>query len=336
MFAKKLAIFVLAISICHSFSVFSHENTNYEIFSHSDAYRVHVAEILYHLQERFPSLKDPQKYDDALELIVQIRCKELENPTKYQFVSSQDSRYFAYQVIAKEVYNALNESNFKNLKFLRYPTNTLAKTPDEFFALYPIFKISNTSTAECFDALPDVSYQLLSASFSIDTYVPADSALFVFLSGKGISQWFNTKEESLYHETFIQNVSAIFDNAGINQKQYQPYLESLINASPRTNEGIINQIFIPRENISNYLYVATPGGFFNVERNIDIDQTIEDFQKMRFTNFILKKNFQVRIIAGSLFDEDVTIYRYTLIPKNEQKSYRKFVKDTIHRILNCP
>jgi hypothetical protein len=129
------------------------------------------------------------------------------------------------------------------------------------------------------------------------------------------------------------NVSMIFDSAGIEKSVYQPYLRQLIDMAPKTNEGIINQIFLPIENIENYLYIASSCGFLTT-KNTDIHQTIAHFQKVRFDNFILKENMQVRLVIGSLFDENIHIYRYTLIPKNEQESYKNIVKTIIQKMLN--
>ena len=338
MFNKKLVLFLFIFINFHNSNVYSVENRdNEQIVAQVKYYNAYIKEILSQLQSTFNFLEDSKNCEDILQLLVQIRLKELEYPNKYQFVTAQDSRYFAYQVIAKELYEAINGEYFSNFEFLRYPSNILIKNPEEFFYKYPLLK--NRSNAieinpYYFDALPEISYQLLSASFSIDTYVPADSALFVFLYGKGISEWFNTKEEHLYHEKFIQNVSALFDSTGIDNEIYQPYLNELLDAAPKTKEGIINQIFLPIENIEDYLYISSSGGFLNTEKHTDIHQTIATFQKVRFTNFKLKENMQVRLIIGSLFNKNVNIYRYTLIPKNEQESYKELVKKVIQQMLN--
>jgi len=335
MFIKKIVLFLFVFILFHNFKICSIENRSHEQrISHIHGYKAYLEDVLNHLQHNFNSLTNAKKHEEILQLIVQIRLKELEHLNKYQFVSAQDSRYFAYQVIAKELYEAINGENFQDFEFLRYPSNTLAKNQEEFFKMYPFLKNKTYRTnPDHFDGLPEISYQLLSASFSIDIFVPADSALFVFLYGKGIAEWANTKDEYRYHEKFIQNVSAIFDSAGINKKMYQPYLKQLIKAAPRTNEGIINQIFLPPENIEDYLYVSSSCGFLNIEKNNNIHQTIASFQKSRFTLFNLKENIQVRLIMGSLFDKNVNIYRYTLIPKKEQESYKKLVREIVQRIV---
>lgn len=335
MFNKK-SIFIFFIFICfQSANVSSFENRSYQQnFTQCKSYNSYIEDILNHLYGKFDVLDNSKNRQQILQLLVQIRLKELEHPDKYQFVTAQDSRYFAYQVIAKELYAALNGENIPNFEFLRYPSHALIKDPEEFFRKYSFLKNRSARTnPDWCDALPEISFQLLSASLSADTYITADSCLFVFLYGKGIAEWSNAKEDHPYHEKFLQNVSAIFNSAGIQRRIYQPYLRQLVEAAPRTNEGIINQIFLPIENIEKYLYISSCGGFLNSEKNVNIHQTIAEFQKIRFNNFRLKENMQVRLIIGSLFSKDVYIYRHTLIPEREQEIYRKHVRQIIQQML---
>lgn len=335
MFKKNLFLILFVLFTSQNSNICCAETkADDQIISQVCDYNLYVEELLIQLKSKFCFLEDLKRREDIAKLLIQIRFKELEYSNKYQFVTAQDSRYFAYQVIAKELYETLNGKSYQNFEFLRYPCVDLTRNPEDFFKKYPFLKNkSKEIDPDYFDALPEISYQLLSASFSIDTYVPADSALFVFLYGKGISEWFNTKEEHLYQEKFSQNISAIFDSAGIEKRTYQPYLRQLIDMAPKTNEGIINQIFLPIENIGDYLYIASSCGFLST-KNTDIHQTIAHFQKVRFDNFVLKENMQVRLVIGSLFDKNVNIYRYTLIPKSEQESYKKIVKAVIAQMLN--
>lgn len=119
------------------------------------------------------------------------------------------------------MYQTLNGESYQDFEFLRYPSVDLTRNSGDFFKKYPFFKNkSKEMDPDYFDGLPEISYQLLSASFSIDTYVPADSALFIFLYGKGISKWLNTKEKYFYQEKFFKNILLVFDNAGIEKKIY--------------------------------------------------------------------------------------------------------------------
>lgn len=306
------------------------------IFSEISAYSHYMEEVLQKLEPYFDCLADPNNRNEIVELFLQIRLKELDHTKSYQIITAQDSRYFAYQVIAKELYVARNGGECLNdFEFLRYPSENLIKSPKVFFQSYPCLKNrSEEVSSDCIDTLSEISYQLLSGSLSIDTYIPADSALFVFLYGKGLAEWSNCKDEVLYHEKFLQNVSTLFDSAGIKKDVYQAYLHNLLEAAPKTTHGIINQIFLPVSSIENYLYMSSAGGFLNEEQNNNISQTMEVFQKLRFNDFLLKESYQVRLIAGALFDGHVNIYRYTLIPIEEQKSYRLLVKDLIHKMLD--
>jgi len=126
----------------------------------------------------------------------------------------------------------------------------------------------------------------------------------------------------------------LFESAGLPQLAYEPYLEKLINAAPRTEQGIINQIFLPKENIERYLYFSMSGGLLHPEQNRNIHATIQKFQQDRVSpSFDSKKNVQVRILAGSLFEEAVEIYRYSLIPKQARKAYEQFVEEVLQAIL---
>lgn len=267
--------------------------------------------------------------------MIKLRLKELENTDKYQVVTAQDSRFFAYQIIAKHLYEIIFQEEFENFEFLRYPHKGLLKSPEDFFKEYPDLKNSKVKNPKVLDLLPEISRQLLSCSLSMETNTPADSALFVFIFGKGISEWSNSKQEDVYNAKFVQHIAELFESVGITQSAYEPYINELVDSAPKTNEGIINQIFFPKENIGNYLYFSISGGFLHPEQNTEIHATIAKFQESCLnSDFDAKKNIQTRVLVGSLFDRNVTIYRYTLIPEQEQENYKKLVKEIIKNIFN--
>jgi hypothetical protein len=306
-----------------------------------EIYVNHVQKCLDELEAKFPNLQQPYKRRKILNLLKEVRLKELENRGKYQVLHAQDSLFFAYQVIAKHLYEALilgyNKEEVPNFEFLRYPHPDLLKNTDEFFQKFPGL-IRNMKVADqSLDANPEISLQLLSVSFSMEYYVPVDSALFIFVWGKGISEWSSAKTEEIYKEKFKLHLKELFESAGIASHAYEAFLDLLIERAPKTDEGIINQIIFPKEKVGDYLYLAKPLGFLDQGPNEKIDIVLEEFQQNRLKtgdDFDHRMNLQARFIAGSLFNKDITIYRYSLIPEDVQEEYEKIVEETIHRILS--
>lgn len=307
-----------------------------------DIYISNIQRGLDYLQEKFSYL-EIQDREKIIELFIKLRLKELENFNYYQVITSQDSQYFAYQVIAKELHKKLYGEMYNNFEFLRYPNDSFATSLDDLFQKYPFLKegvkkhMGNQASQDDItgifdDTSPEVSREILSVSLSMETIVSVDSSFFVFVWGKGISDWSNSKKEEIYRERFVQHISEIFESAGISKIYYKPYLEDLVNKAPKTNEGIINQIFLPKENINKYLYISSAGGFLkSIEK---IDKYFEQFQENRlYPNFNIHENIQARVIVGTLFDNYVSIFRYTLIPEEEQEIYKIYVSKILDLIL---
>lgn len=280
---------------------------------------------------------DSKNDQKIIDLLTDVRKRELQNSDRYQVITAQDSHFFAYQVIAKELYESLNSKQIHDFEFLRYPQRNLKNNFKDFFNQYPYLitqDAANRSTHNSLDNNPEISDQILSASLSMETNIFADSALFVFLMGKGIATSANSHTEENYRANFLKKIEELFEHAGVEKSKYKPLLKKLIEAAPRTQQGIVNQIFFNKENIEKYLYISLPLGFVDKTQNKDLRSFFLNFQKNRLlSNFNVKKNVQVRILAGTLFDGKVAIYRYSLIPEKEQMAYKKLVRETIKKII---
>lgn len=309
-----------------------------------------------------PTLNDPRKVKEITNLLIQIRQKENQFPEKYQVVTAQDSRFFAYQVIAKELYKQQQGQERQNFEFLRYPGRQLVKDRQALFKTFPTLNVNkdnmqivqvladelsrknvdrgidNTDDAEDIysinDTKPEISKQIVAINLGLETCLAYDSALFVFLDGKGVVEGHKSSDNEAYIETFKSYLRQVFQSAGIHPEAYEKYLTALIYNTPITPEGIINQIFVPKSRIKEFLYISLPGGFLNVVSDELIDHQFETFQQERLSSdFDIHFNLQGRLIAGKLFDKDVEIFRYTLIPIKDQEIYSQFVQEVIEAIL---
>lgn len=310
-------------------------------------------------EEVSSSLNNLKRLRKITNLLVDIRKKEQDFPDHYQLVTAQDSRFFAYQVIAKELHEQLHGVMYSDFQFLRYPNNVLCKSREGLFGLYPSLNVTKEQTAEILaiakkkakkeqdddeedsdlysvnDTLPEISRQVLAVNLSMETCIPLDSALFVFMDGKGVVDGHKGLDQHEYLNIFGNFIRQIFQGAGISPETYELYIPTLIYNAPVTKEGIINQIFLPKERIQDFLYMSTPGGFLDLEKDEKIHNVFSTYQKDRLSpRFEIDKNIQGRLIAGTLFDHDVKIFRYTLIPIHDQENYVLLVKEIVKQILN--
>lgn len=310
-------------------------------------------------EEICTSLNNPKRLKEITNLLIGIRNKEKEFPNHYQVVTAQDSRFFAYQATAKELHEQMHGKTYSEFEFLRYPTKELFKSRRELFAKYPSLNVTKEQTAEILalakkakekenhedgednelysrnDTLPEISRQVIAVNLSMETCISLDSALFVFMDGKGIVDGHRGLEELDYINIFGNFLQQIFQNAGISPEIYELYIPTLVYNAPITKEGIINQIFLPKERIQKFLYMSTPGGFLNLEQDENIHHVFSSFQTDRLSpRFEIDRNIQGRLVAGSLFDKDVKIFRHTLIPIQDQENYILLVKEVIKQILN--
>lgn len=290
-----------------------------------------------------------------LNLFLEVRKKEFAYPDMHQLVTAQDARFFAYQVIAKTLFEKIHEKSFPDFEFLRAPNANLFTNRSDFFTCYPSLYLTKEQAEQILsheinsdrddsddgenalfpinDTLPEVSRHLISANLSLETAISLDSALYVFLTGTGVSEWHYTKDQQEYKSRLTHHIRELFDCAAILPEVYEYYLPRLIEAAPVSSRGIINQIFIPKNSISNYLYLSFAGGIFH-PKDERMSRIFAKFQIDRLSpNFKIGKNIQVRLFAGALFDDAVKIFRYTLVPQHEQEAYIRFVQETINELL---
>lgn len=314
---------------------------------------------------------------EVAELFLKIHESENEHPEFIQCVTAQDSFFYAYQVIAKELYLKVGGEPREDFEFLRFPTEELLQSKEAFFSKYPSFIITDEEQAKAFkttpykleetlrlfemqdeatylglsqgeeeprhddedegddtpsryafnDTHPEISKELLSVNFTMETYRPLDSALYVFLTGGSVSI------DSSF--TLNQMVCDLFKSFSLPSEKVKACMDELIEKAPRSKYGIINQIFLPKDNISQFLYLSFGGGFLHSIYDSKFEESFHEFQLNRQEeSFRTFRNFQARIIAGSLLrDPRVKILRYTLIPDDQQRAYETTVRDALDNLF---
>lgn len=378
---KKWTITFVLLFCVHFYLVCSTEK---------DLYLLNIEKALEacHFDENFETLTNPNLREEIKEFFLQIYENEKDYPDFIQCITAQDSLFYAYQVIAKELYRKLYGMPRDDFEFLRFPTQNLLKTREEFFSRYPSFIISKEELAKEFKTTPDkldealkiyekqdeeeylrisrgeeethkeldddneydeeissrflindtdaeISKELLSVNFTMETYRPLDSAMFVFLSGKSVSLASLSNDKEEYKQKFFKILYELFDSLSLPREKLTECIEKLIEKAPLSRFGIINQIFIPKENITPILYLSFGGGFLHSVYDSKFEENYIEFQNNRQDgSFRTFRNFQARVIAGSLFENSqVKILRYTLIPKETERQYEAIVRDTIDELL---
>lgn len=338
---------------------------------------------LYQFDGQFKNLENDYLREEIKELFLRIYEKEKAHPDFIQCLTAQDSLFYAYQVIAKALYQKIYGLPREDFEFLRFPNQNLLKNREEFFLRYPslifspeqiakLYKISlnqldqlkiyeiheeeeywrilkgekerfETIDDEDEDIFPDlddvdpeISRELISVNFTMETYRPLDSALFVFLSGNSVSLSTLSDSEAEYQQKLIQILSELFNSLSFSNEKITACINKLVDHAPRTKLGIINQIFLPKETASRFLYLSWAGGFLHSIYDSEFEENYQEFQVNRKEeSFRTLKNFQGRLIAGSLFEDPrIKIIRYTLIPQEAQKQYEAFVQDTIEDLFS--
>lgn len=342
--------------------------------------------------ENFESLENPNHRGEITELFLRIYENEKKYPDFIQCVTAQDSLFYAYQVIAKELYRKLYGVPRDDFEFLRFPNQNLLKSREEFFLQYPSLILTKEELAKGFKTTPDkleealsryekqdeedylrisrgedekgtefddvdddddekneetssrfqindtmaeISRELISVNFTMETYRPLDSALFVFLSGKSVSLVSYSDNQEEYKQKFTKILYELFDSLFLPEDKLAECLEKLIEKAPRSKFGIINQIFIPKEDITKCMYLSFGGGFLQPVYDSKFEESCSEFQNNRQEeSFRTFRNFQARVIAGSLFENpQIKILRHTLIPKETEMQYEAIVKDAIDELL---
>lgn len=355
-----------------------------------DSYLINIEKALEacHFNENPENLTNPNLREEIKELFLRIYENEKKYPDFIQCITAQDSLFFTYQVIAKELYHKLYSMPRDDFEFLRFPTQNLLKSREDFFLKYPSLILSGEELAKEFkttpdklkeafniyekqdeedylrisrgekethnesdneenedettssrlqinDTMPEISRELLSVNFTMETYRPLDSALFVFLSGSSVSLTSLSDDQEEHKQKFTKILHELFDSLLLPKEKLNEWLEKLIDKAPPSKFGIINQIFIPKENITKHIYLSFGGGFRHSFYDSNFEESYIEFQNNRQEeSFRTFRNFQARVIAGSLFENpQVKILRYTLIPKETEIQYEAIVRDAIDELL---
>lgn len=247
----------------------------------------------------------------------------------FQVIVGQNSCFVAYQILLKELYKLTRGEGFSNFEFLR-PLDTLylEQNLEQFLINHPdllnieeVFKIlkelpeeeatEKWVKIEC-DTTPKISSQLISGSLTLETMTPMDSALDVFIRGRGMAG------EEWVPEKIPQLITEVAKSEGIEDSDLEKKLIELITKAPKTTEGILMQIFIPKNLAHNMMYIAWGGGFLDEKSSENIDKYYTELEQLRESaDFSIRTPSQVRLLAGALNPQEVIIKRYTLIGSDE-------------------
>lgn len=171
----------------------------------------------------------------------------------------------------------------------------------------------------------------------METFVPLDSALFVFCVGQSVSLATGSKSEEEYRHKLKDILCEVFSHLCFSEEKLKNCIDSLIELAPHTTQGIINQIFIPKANASSHLYLSFGGGIRHPVYDENFEESCSEFQRDREReSFRTFRNFQARLLVGFLFaDPQIKIFRYTLIPEKTQKEYETLVAETLDELFNA-
>lgn len=278
-------------------------------------------------------------------LIPRIYQKEAELQSGYyQVLTAQDSKFLAYQIILKELYRALFRHSFDEYEFLRPHRDPEIETDlSQFLSAHPdlaeVDQLAQESedlddeAEEEFwariesDTHPAISRQLISASFTLETSTPLDSALFVFAGGANLSGEIEGRVISQY-------LLDAFALEGLHSREIEECIGSLVECSPTSREGILLQFFLPKEEVSKFLYVSYGGGFVKREETDKIHETFLAHERKReWEKFDPEENDQVRILAGALDPFSVKIFRYSTIDPLLIQEYEGLVRSELKSLL---
>lgn len=321
-------------------------NTHLIALPPAEVYWERVASGLeWHKTENYCPYLTEEKLSQIEPIIKAIHTKEHElHRDYYQVVTSLDSRFLAYQIILKEFYKLQYQLSFDDYEFLRpYKDPEIIKDLPTFFAKYPDLlegrrlqrkaERLKKKQQEAFwagvknDTHPEIMKQLISASLTLETMTSLDSALHVFAQGAGITQ----KADVHALSRFILDA---FSLEGLNSDGVVSCIHELLTNAPSSNEGIILQIFIPKNYMTEIAYVSFGGGFVKRKKTKNLQKYFfRHEQKRDAKDFDTEKNDQVRILAGGLDPEKVKIFRYSTIDEAAIQAYQELVRSKLTSLI---
>lgn len=262
----------------------------------------------------------------------------------YQFLTAQDSHFIAYQVILKALYELKYQRSFNEFEFLRaYRDPELKKELWDLFAEFPdLFNIKYIHSALNDPSHPDaekykkgfdndhnnrIQKQLIAASLTLESNQPTESAL-------GFFKWGQNIHDHAFTGMLAFFLIEAFAFEGMDSEEAIATIEFLLSQAPFTKMGILLQIFIPKEDIYNGVYVSFPFGYVNIEWTQNLHGYFAHLESLReSSNFDPNEDNQVRILTGSLVPDRTKIFRHTLIPANELQKYEMLVRKEIKKLF---
>jgi hypothetical protein len=257
----------------------------------------------------------------------------------YQVITGQNSIFLCYQIILKELHQILENKKFTHYEFLRDSLEKKYQNLSEFFSVHPnllkfdelIKQLENNDRVDINnfveEDIPEMSERLISASLTMETCTFLESAQYIFANGSGLGKFAENKE---YLNKLI---TAVFDRRGIPSAIYEPYINEWMEMLPKSDEGIIVQIFIHKTFVDDLLYVSFPKGLRLTETN-DLITFFHNFNKSRLTrDFDIFACTQARVLIDALSPENAQIFRYSVIDPEKIKGFTLFIRKCLYEIL---
>lgn len=248
-------------------------------------------------------LQTPQHAEAAYEHIVQS------HPDHTSAIVGRHEEDLAYQVTAETALRIFHAELgiFEQFKCLRYPKldgKAIPQNLAEFFDTFPTLKY--------FDQIPVISESLIKAS--------PDMRKYKYRHDESASRTFTKNRPYDESDSFIaQHIEDIFKREKVSSDIFTPYVQELVDSCPKSGKaGILVQVLFPN-NPSIYDAVYHSDSTGNLKGNSD-----------NLTRGPL------RILSSALFAKrnEIPMYRYSLVPPDDLRSYEDRVKTILQTIYD--
>jgi hypothetical protein len=243
------------------------------------------------------------------EIFVKVLSREEEFCESHEvFYHAQLNNFNIVRDLLKEIYAKCELMHIgKDFQFLRNWIHAPEFTVSDLFTNY-----RNIDDHE-----PEISRILLSVNLS----------LFGNAGSCGEETFGYFKDNHSFRRPSIAGLlEEIFNYFGFNCTYLERLLE--LNAKLKTNEGVLLQIFIPKEKVNDYAYLSSAGGMHH-ELRPTLSAVIEQYKKdpKVLGNF---DSLQARILLSKDCmlnpKSGVKIFRYTMASKENKREYKKQLK----------
>lgn len=269
----------------------------------------------------------------------------------HHFVTAQNSKFYALQVVLKTLYGE-TEGPYE---YLRLQHQLEIESIDQLFECYPgltcIPEISQeledrtNSDEEASDdednevdfdeeavaqndVLPEISKEIIAASLLPHCAMPQDSALYVFLVGGNVAQ----QGDELVASAMLD----AFTHFGLAKKNAQAAVSKILAEAPKSDLGILMQVFVPKTEAKDFFFVSLSGGYLHKRADREYLDYFDRMHQRVFAPGFLPENHnaQVRLLASKLTEDDVLIYRHTQIPEEQRSVFEARVREIVDEVLN--